>query len=246
MSACLLCVPVVLWVHKSNTSSNYSPPSISKSKYPAPQQAIKGFRFSSVQNGVHILSIEADHFRIEKKKLGLLRIGLVEEAILHDALFRIYGYQGQPEAQLDLATGRGPPAEAHFNSQNSPPQKEQFVLRNIFSKQAIPSAITSKNLAFISARPILIEVCTPEDKVITRFKAEQGSFNLRKRAIELSGNVQVQSGDRILRTAELAINPALALLKARGDFDFSFPHGQTNGRGLITDMLLQPKRMMHH
>jgi hypothetical protein len=194
---------------------------------------------------VNLLSIKASSFRIEKKKIGFLRFGLMDEAILYDADFKIYGYTPSVDTQLRHPPGKGPPLSVNNNPGNSRPVKDQFVLRNIFSKQAIPAALTSKNLAFITARPVSIEICD-QDKVVTRFTAENGSFNLRQRAIQLSGNVRVESDGRVLRTSELVINPSLALLKVQGDFVFNFPDGQTRGRGLITDIMLRPKKSMHH
>jgi len=254
MSICLLIAPIVLWLKQSYTPPNYSPGQLSKSKYPAPRQSMQGFHFTSAKDGVNILSVAADSFRIEKKKIGVFRLGLLEEARLHNAHFKIYGYSPAESLSRNTQATKSPSLSSENNavktlsrqttSKKAHPGKTDFTLRDVFSRQAMPAVFTSKKLAFIVAEPVSLEVYD-ENAVITRFIADRGSFNLRQREIRLSGNVRVTSGDKTLETAELAIHPKYAMLKAMGDFVFRSPDGQYTGKRLITDIQLKPKNMMN-
>ena len=51
---------------------------------------IKSFKFDSFNNGEKVLSIKADKFTIEKKKLGYFRLGLINVAIFENAVIDVY------------------------------------------------------------------------------------------------------------------------------------------------------------
>lgn len=250
----LLCVPLVLWLKKSQKTPAFTPASFSKSRYPAPRQSIGGFDFTSVHDGEPVLSIKADSLRIDKKKMGFLRIGLAEEAVLDNAQFRIYGYQ--PAAPVTIKSSpenndlrpleKSPanPLPKQKSSGKSRTADNQFVLRDIFTKQLIPPVLASDKLAFITARPVSLEICRGED-VVSRFTADQGSFNLRKRQILLTGSVIVKSGKKTLRTSKLVLNPVRALLKTKGAFTLTTLDGVVSGERIMADILLNSKNMMN-
>ena len=52
---------------------------------------IEGFSFHSVHEDNRAISIKADSFRIEKKKLGVFRFGLMNVARFKNAVIDIYG-----------------------------------------------------------------------------------------------------------------------------------------------------------
>ena len=51
---------------------------------------ILGFKFDSFVNGEKFISIKADKFTVEKKKLGFFRLGLINVAILKNAIIDVF------------------------------------------------------------------------------------------------------------------------------------------------------------
>jgi hypothetical protein len=63
---------------------------VSRQKHLKYSLQIKGFKFDSFDDGEKVLSIKADKFTVEKKKLGFFRFGLINVAIFKNAVIDVY------------------------------------------------------------------------------------------------------------------------------------------------------------
>ena len=59
-------------------------------RYPEPRHAIQGFKYSGIVDGRRKVSITADKFSIQNKKMGFFRLGLMHEAVFENAEIHIY------------------------------------------------------------------------------------------------------------------------------------------------------------
>ena len=95
---------VTLWAWQLSASRRPSPPPAPKqaaSRYPAPKMEIRGFQFSHATEGQTVLGISADAFRIEHKKLGVFRFGLMQEAVLDNARIELHMARATPPPGLE-------------------------------------------------------------------------------------------------------------------------------------------------
>jgi hypothetical protein len=68
-----------------------------------PFHDIKGFHFSRNENGQRMFTLAADRFRVQKKKLGMIRFGLMKEVMVDNAKIDIYKIQNQEVNLLTLS-----------------------------------------------------------------------------------------------------------------------------------------------
>jgi hypothetical protein len=177
----------------------------------------RGFRYDGNLGGKRVISIKADRFSIEKKKLGFLRFGLMNVALFENAFIRIYGDK---------------PDESHENS------KQKLSFKGSFSKETLPS-FPVKRISSIVMEPIDVEL-HDEHSAVTRISAASATLGLRKRIIVFKGDVRVVSEDRVLTADRLNLLLETAVIKTGGNFLLKAPGKQREGHRLTTDIFLRP------
>lgn len=93
--------PIILYYHHRASNVENHREDISDYRHPRPQHEIRGFRFDSNHDGKRVISIKADRFSVQKKKLGFFRFGLMNEAILENVFIHLYGRSGLAEDKSD-------------------------------------------------------------------------------------------------------------------------------------------------
>jgi hypothetical protein len=200
----------------------------------APPLDIQGFRFSCRVAGKENISIAADRFTIRKKKIGFLRIGLMNEAVLFNGSIKIYG---------DKSMHVPGPADGdveHEDKVISGPRNSsrEPVFAEVLSPEMLPSFAMPRVTA-ISVEPVHISLYDDQE-VATSISAKSAAIRLMSRDILFRGAVRVSSGDRVLTTGLLNLIPGKAILAATGPFNLRTSTGSQHGRRLVTDVFLRP------
>jgi hypothetical protein len=192
------------------------------------RHAIKGLRLSSIVGGQRQFFLKADAFAIHKKKLGYLKIGLLNEARFEGVLLRLYGNDRLVENPEDK---RGIPG----------PSFELPDLTAGFNKEGGPLAVLpGGRLSGIVMRPVIVELYHDDD-LLTKITADKAYLRVRNRQIVFEGQVRMASRDRWLTTRRLSLAPQTALVSVMTAYRRSHAGQVEEGRSLQTDLCLNPQ-----
>ena len=81
--------------------------------------------------------IKADRFSIQKKKFAYFRFGLINEAILENALVHLYGKRKK--------------------SKNKSDNRQDLTFKDLFSKERLPS-FSTKCISSIVMKPVQLDI----------------------------------------------------------------------------------------
>ena len=190
---------------------------ISHYRHSRPRHVIQGFRFDSNNGGKRVISIKADRFSIQNKKLGFFRLGLMNEAIFENAFIHLYG------------RGR--------LSKDKSDDWQDLTFKDVFSRETLPS-FPIKRISSIMMEPVCLKL-HDEQFVVTQISASSASIRLKKRDILFKGDVRVVSGSRVLTTDRLRMLPDKAVIKIDRQFILKTPEKQWEGSHLTTDIFLR-------
>lgn len=221
LAACGLAGLIFLLYQHRTSSSPTDRADSSRYQYPRPRHEMHGFSFHGIHEGKRTISIKADRFAVEKKKLGYFRFGLMNVARLTNAVIDIYGKTaGQTADQSGSGTQK----------------PKGMTFEHIFSKKALPS-FPVKRVSSIVAEPVHVKL-HDEESVVTEISASSASIRMKKREVLFEGKVRVVSGNRVLTTDQLSFLPENAVLRADGHFVLRTPEKQFEGKRLTTDIFL--------
>jgi hypothetical protein len=181
---------------------------------------IRGFNYYGTHEGEKSISIAADSFKIEKKKLGVFRLGFMNEARFKNAVINIYSVNDQSPG---LHPERG------------------ITFKNMFSDDSLPKL---SGVSPIMLEPVLIILHDDTEAVVSEIRSDFASIRMKKREIAFRGGVLVKSGEKILRTDALSFLPGEAILKIKGHYVLISDGEELNGTGLTTDIFLARKRSL--
>ena len=261
---CLFGFAAVIFLSYYGDSSNRvdNRQEVSHYRHPKLRAEIKGFRFDGIREGKKTISIKADSFRVEKKKLGFFRFGLMNEARLENAAIDIYGQGGVPEEgseQLysnvkhrddltfgDVSSEALPSPASEVNSEaperigdqtqrNHEP--EGFSFEDFFSKDALRS-FSTKRICSIVLEPVNVKLHDGKS-VVTEVSATSAIIRLKKGDIVFRGDVRVVSGSRVLTTDHLTMHPDKAVIGTDRRFVLKTPEKRFDGEQLTTDIFLR-------
>ena len=217
--------------HRASSPQNFSRdiPTHGHSKH---RLEIGGFQFQGLYKGKTILSIKADKFTIEKKKLGFLSLGPVNVAKFRNAVVDVYGRSKGPDrAGRSKSTGRN-----FYRSHNSSKLYQDVTFKDMFRKEALPS-VPMRGISLIKIGPICLNLHT-ERSLITQINASSASIRLKQRNITFTGNVRVVSGSNSLTTERLIFFPEQAIIRMDGSYVLKTSKNEVVGVDLSTDILL--------
>jgi len=182
-------------------------------KYSKHRLQIKGFKFDGRDNGEKTLSIKADKFTIEKKKLGFFRFGLINVAIFKNAVIDIYLKRKLSNNGSD------------FISEALPSLSD-----------ALPS-FSTKRISSITIEPICLKL-RDENTLFTQITSKVAIVRLKKHNILFEGGVQVVSGDKSLSTERLTLLPKKFIMKTERHCILKTPQKKIGGKQLTVDIFL--------
>jgi hypothetical protein len=175
---------------------------------------INGFSLHSAYEDNSAISIKADSFRIEKKKLGFFRFGLMNVARFKNAVIDIYG----------------------LKKESSDSGKYKSIFKNVFSDDFLPSNV-SKRVSSVIIEPICVKF-HDEKSVITEISAASASFRLKRRDILFKGSVRVTSGVSVLTTNKLYFNYNNNTMSTDHHYVLNEAGKRYEGNKLTTDIFL--------
>ncbi|HDH98908.1 MAG TPA: hypothetical protein ENF70_07240 [Deltaproteobacteria bacterium] len=199
--------------------------SIAPERNPALKQRITGFRFQGFHDGKKVITIKADKFTIEKKKLGFFRLALMNEARLANAFIRIFCEEAPTT-----------PGDSKASSNSRPGQSMSFG--HVFSKDSLPPMAVKRVFSVMMA-PVRIEVYEGKS-LVTAISARTGTIRLRRREILFKGSVKVVSGARVLKTDQLRVIPDRGVLRTDYPFVLKDHENRINGKHLLANLFLNP------
>ena len=187
----------------------------------ASQQEILGFRFDGFHDGKKIITIKADRFSIEKKKVGFFRFGLLNEARLENAVIRIYGEEKKQKNKPTGHTGK---------------RGQNVTFANVLSRDALPP-MKQKRVSAVSIAPVRVELYNG-DSLLSSISAESATIRLRKRDLLFRGKARLESGNRVLTASQLRLLPAKGRIICDHHFLLMNSGKKREGTHLSTDIFL--------
>lgn len=182
-----------------------------------PSQIIKGFHFDGYNRDRKTLSIKADSFVFDKKKIGFFRFSLINTAKLKNAVIELHGIA---ENTVDK-TGK---------------ILKRIDFSNTLSKGNL-SSITKKRIMGIEMEPVTIRVYD-KDRIVSTISSKYAKIVLKNRNIVFKKRVRVVSGRSILTTEKLSFDPERCSFRTNRSFVLKTPGEETNGNHLEIDIYL--------
>lgn len=199
---------------------------------PTTRLEIKGMRYDGHLDGNRVLSIVADRFSIEKKKLGFFRFGLLNVAKFENAFIKVYGSRRLTEKR------RPEDSKGQNHVENSGSYQYGLTFKGAFSKKSLPN-FPVKNISSVVLEPVTVELYNKKNRV-TRITASAADFRLKGQRVSFDGAVKVTSGDRQLSADRVDFYPEHGVLKTRAQFSLTTPLKNLEGSRLITNIFLIP------
>ncbi len=234
-------LPILFYVHNQTSTptdalkdSSYTRQAATR--HPEPRHKIDGFGYQGSSNGQTVISIKADRFSLQKKKIGFFRFGLMNEARLDNAVVHIYGKREGPSRS---AAGKSP-LKASDRSQTDLQVPGDVTFKGIFKKETLPS-FPVKRISAIVIEPVSLNLYQ-EESLITQINASSATIRLKRRSILFKENVHVVSGSRSLTTDQLIFLPEEGVIKTNRPFVLKTPNEQWDGARLSTDIFLKHVR----
>lgn len=246
LAACGLAGLAVVYYYHRTSEPLQDQSEIPRHRLSRARHEIRGFCFEGNYEGEKIISIKADRFCIEKKKLGFFRFGLLNVARLTNAVVDIYGKRTQSVQQVFSNAARQKAGPLDSNTPTLPDLRpdtgnahghvSSITFNHVFSRKALPS-FPVKRISSIIIEPVLVKL-HDETSVVSQLTAASATIRLKRRDILFKGNVRVVSGPRSLKTDQLRMLPENAVIKTNRHFVLKTPEKQISGKRLTTDIFL--------
>lgn len=185
---------------------------------------MEGLNYQSHINGKRVMTIKAEKFTIERKKLAFLTIGLFNVAKVQNARIQIYAY--------DDITDTSTKKRKRLNLGDA--------IKEAFSKDSLKS-MTKNRVVSIDLEPIDIKFFD-ENMLITEIKASHASIRPEQSYnIIFEGDVLVTSEKRHLSSNRMVFLHDKERFKVDGHFNFVSEKDNFSGENLTTDLYLSPR-----
>ncbi len=193
--------------------------------YPAPQVEIRGFSFTHTVDGQTVFHISADAFRIQHKKLGHFRFGLVQEAVLANARIELH------LVKAPLPQGTETPARSRYTLVEG---LDQHILAG-FSKGRI---------AGLMAEPVDLVLLDEDGQTLSRITGRRATVRFQKKDMLLEGKIHIRAGGRRLAAERAILRPETGTIAVQGPYTMEDESRRTRGRRLVVDLALKPEERM--
>lgn len=186
------------------------------------KSVIRGLRYSASMSEEGRLFVDADEFRIGKKKIGFLRVSLLNEAEIRNARIRIVRTTApSPPAESDAP--QGATSQAIMEKGEARDQttllldSAKALLNEIESSKGFPG-MSSTRIISIKIAPIDFQILEGNASML-RISAGQAGFDLKNRKVVFRDQVHASAGKESWRGDELSIDPASGSVtgKSRGE-----------------------------
>jgi len=219
IAAALLFVGISLFHQQQHPSK--LPPIQAPSQAPT-QMAINGFHYTANQNGHTGLSIHADRMVVKKKKVGMLRFGMLKEAFFSNARVEING-----------RNSKKPPAK--YGSKQSATQ-EISIFKDALKFESLAS-LPMKKVAGIHFTPIDLRLAVDGRRKVW-IRANRASITMPSGDIEFKGNVRWSRGRTTIKSETMVASLEKNTLLVPRKYSMNSGGKVTRGNHLRSDLLL--------
>jgi lipopolysaccharide export system protein LptA len=186
---------------------------------------IRGFKFTGYnEKGEKVITVRADKFSVEKKKLGFITTSLLNVAVIKNARIDMYGRENVSE---------------NSTAADLKEQLSGLTFEDSFSRDALP-ALPAKNISSIKIQPVSLNLYKV-DSLVTGISADSAEMRIKQRAMVFKGNVKVVSGEKALTTDNLLFFPEKARISAAGHYILKTKDGTSEGTKFSSDIFLVPE-----
>lgn len=181
-------------------------------------------QFTGYRGGRPVIRIQADRLTLEKKKVGLFRIGLLHEARLQNAWIR-------------YDVGGTPPEGAGIVTTQEILEERIGCLQGLLKEASFPQ-FRGKRITSFVIEPVRIELHEGES-VLSGISADKAVVDMKTDSILFEGNVLVEAGRRRIRAGTARLRPKAGALRIDGPYELNLPGDYHRGENLTTDILLK-------
>lgn len=169
-------------------------------------------------------ALNADNFLIRKKKIGLIRFGLLQEALFENTEITFHIENDIPALNKSMT----PKQNSEYIQQNKsfPSDFEDFFLSH------------AKRIHSVIMTPITIYFYD-EDKNLSQITAPRASLSLEKQDIILKGDVRLASGVKYITTNQLILSPNEREFHIPNKYILGMHGKEKAGNHLKTDIFLR-------
>ena len=198
------------------------------------RQEMHNFYYQSFIGGNQLVSIQADRFIVEKKKLGFFRISLINQAKMDNALIEIFSHPSQTQ-QLNKHDNNNLSLRSGSFKQKTDAKEE---VKLSFKNYLFP-LLSEKRIVSVTISPITIKLYRGKQVIFSIF-AKRCIVNLLRRKIEFKGHVKAIYGLRILKAHHVELDTQSRILKVDSPFTLIADRKVIKGKYLLTDLRLLP------
>ncbi len=210
-------IAYVSFHHPINFNSNGVPQKEpSGYAYPRPRHEIQGFKYEGIVQGRKNMMITADSFTIQKKKIGFLRFGLLQEAVLINAKIHLYG--------IDLSeTGNGGKStmDGSFD--------------RVFSSDEL--MFTPERVASVRLMGVAFYLHGDANRV-TGFSSQKGEIRFKDKKILFTKQARAFFDDRQINAGRISVTLDKPFIVASQGVSYRSGETLWSGQRLTTDLLL--------
>ena len=211
-------------VNANNTLS--AEPPTSNNRIPNHNHQITGLHFTSFQEDKKVLSLKANEFYTQHKKIGVFRFGLMREALFKKVTIDIYNenrgtacetdgyFTNNGQTQPDLS-GKNAVTSSHiFGHKDSKPNVELALFHNL--TQEVTSQFKMGHISTIKLEPVCFRIHNG-DTIVSMIRADSAIIDIMGRKVIFHGDIKVESGEKKLMADKITIRPKSGLLEPAGN-----------------------------
>ena len=193
-----------------------------KYRYPKPSHDIKGFKYEGMVDGQRKIRITADRFSIQKKKMGGLRFGLMQEAVFENAKIHLYGIN---DAGSDKIRDEGSEGRAQRIAQSA----------DFLSANTLP--FLPKKIAGVRLTPAALYLHWEEGSV-TGIYGKKAEIQSKEKSLVFTGRSAGAFQDKRISAGRIRFFPEKQMIVADKGVRYYADGKQWKGDHLVTDVFL--------
>jgi hypothetical protein len=226
-SAVCLCILVIFVFFLQNGREEKREKQTFSYRPSSPRVAITGLNYNLSHEGETKFSVKADNFLIRKKKIGLVRFALAQEALLVNADIAVYVVH---ERRVERQEGKN---DSFVAVGITPEKNNAFVPFAVLMK-----LFHLKRLSGLVMKPVRVKFYDTAEGV-SQLTAMQASFNFKERSVLFKGNVEMICGFNMLKTNQLTLFPKEAKIEVKKEFTLRVNEKERVGSHLVSDFFLK-------
>ena len=197
-----------------------------------PRLEIIGLKYDLNFMGETSLQLKADRFVIRKKKLGLIRFGLAQEAFFENAEVSFFCKKKLPSLHDNSNDNITTPFKLQEANASEP-----AVNYSLSSLKEMLTSSDTKRLSSVVMAPVSI-FFYDEDNKVSHIYAKSASFRIQSKEVVLSGDVRMTAGEKHIKTSKLIFNPDKEEIYIPGNSMLEIQGVEKTGGPITSDVFL--------